>query len=220
MASADERRHGAARADHVDLELAAAAKGGGGRRRVDGKRKGKAPAWQGGGSAANKPPPADPLPSHRRVASEPPQPLAAVPAHRRTASTSSGPSVAPRPQPLPPALGGPAQRSASKDAKPFDKYDKYEKSRNSDERDDHRPDRQPPPKGYTCNRCRVPGHWIEDCKELPTIEVPDGYLCRICGVKGHWIQNCPSAARNGGDGGLGAAAQAKPAINGGGSGSG
>ena len=48
-----------------------------------------------------------------------------------------------------------------------------------------------------------PSAGIEDCKELPTIEVPDGYLCRICGVKGHWIQNCPSAARNGGGSGSG-----------------
>eukprot|EP00455_Lapot_gusevi_P029210 TRINITY_DN3127_c0_g1_i6.p1 TRINITY_DN3127_c0_g1~~TRINITY_DN3127_c0_g1_i6.p1 ORF type:complete len:673 (+),score=142.97 TRINITY_DN3127_c0_g1_i6:57-2075(+) len=54
-----------------------------------------------------------------------------------------------------------------------------------------------PPAGYVCNKCKVPGHWIQDCKAAPQDrEAPAGYICRICNQPGHLIQNCPSASSN------------------------
>lgn len=48
--------------------------------------------------------------------------------------------------------------------------------------------RKLPSVGYVCARCRVPGHWREDC--TAEIKPPDGYVCRRCEVPGHWVHEC------------------------------
>lgn len=78
--------------------------------------------------------------------------------------------------------------------------------------------RPPPPEGYTCNKCGIKGHWIEDC---PTRQdrygdrggggggdrggggrsrggqPPPGYVCHICNKPGHWRTDCPDAGTGG-----------------------
>ncbi|KAG5463784.1 MAG: hypothetical protein BJ554DRAFT_8442, partial [Olpidium bornovanus] len=64
--------------------------------------------------------------------------------------------------------------------------------------------RRPPPDHYTCNRCKVKGHWIQECPQAQPVDAsrqtetaarrppPESYSCNHCHVKGHWIQDCPS----------------------------
>ncbi|KAJ1956566.1 hypothetical protein EC988_001280 [Linderina pennispora] len=57
----------------------------------------------------------------------------------------------------------------------------------------------PPPLDYTCNICKVGGHWIRDCPERhqaerkPRSEIPpEGYVCYKCRKPGHWKEKCPN----------------------------
>ena len=49
--------------------------------------------------------------------------------------------------------------------------------------------KKPPPPGYICNICHVPGHFIQDCtqKQGP----PANYTCHLCQIPGHWKKECP-----------------------------
>lgn len=73
--------------------------------------------------------------------------------------------------------------------------------------------RATPGEGYVCNRCGVPGHWMQDCtaertlladKERPPVPLPDSkYVCKVCGVAGHWIDRCPQRRSSGAGGASG-----------------
>jgi WD40 repeat protein len=49
--------------------------------------------------------------------------------------------------------------------------------------------KKPPPPGYVCNICHIPGHFIQDCtqKQGP----PSNYICHLCNIPGHWKKECP-----------------------------
>lgn len=72
----------------------------------------------------------------------------------------------------------------------------------------------PPPEKYVCHKCKVPGHWIDDCPQHKSARMPgatsagtgggggggsggggggppESYVCHKCKVAGHWIQDCP-----------------------------
>ncbi|KAI8926861.1 CwfJ C-terminus 1-domain-containing protein-like protein, partial [Entophlyctis helioformis] len=58
-----------------------------------------------------------------------------------------------------------------------------------------------PPNTYVCNKCKEPGHWIQDCplvlaEQNRPREQPEGYVCRICNKPGHNIRDCPDAGSN------------------------
>ena len=81
---------------------------------------------------------------------------------------------------------------------------------------------KPPPPGYVCKKCNVPGHWVESCTAPSTFRQQQqgggggmggggggmqqlqqqqqgrphgGYVCKICGAPGdHYIHNCPQKA--------------------------
>jgi len=49
-----------------------------------------------------------------------------------------------------------------------------------------------PPSTYICHKCRIPGHYIQDCPNVSGRgQPPENYLCRKCNIPGHWIQECP-----------------------------
>ncbi|RHZ63845.1 hypothetical protein Glove_327g34 [Diversispora epigaea] len=55
----------------------------------------------------------------------------------------------------------------------------------------------PPPVNYVCNKCSVPGHWINECpedKSKQNIKHPHAnYVCNKCNAKGsHFMINCPN----------------------------
>jgi len=54
--------------------------------------------------------------------------------------------------------------------------------------------RNPPPRNYVCRRCKIPGHWLEDCTMKQPNRPPEGYICHRCNKPGHWIAQCPSRA--------------------------
>ncbi|KAK4204880.1 hypothetical protein QBC40DRAFT_327345 [Triangularia verruculosa] len=52
------------------------------------------------------------------------------------------------------------------------------------------------PGNYVCNRCRVPGHLIQDCptngNKKFAIKAPEDYTCVKCGKQaGHYVGDCP-----------------------------
>ncbi|MEI8276661.1 MAG: hypothetical protein WCG00_11755 [Hyphomicrobiales bacterium] len=59
---------------------------------------------------------------------------------------------------------------------------------------------RPPPEGFICKACNIPGHWIIHCpvviaqRAAKATKVhpppPDGYTCKACNEQGHWIQQC------------------------------
>nr|XP_036588351.1 uncharacterized protein CTRU02_01403 [Colletotrichum truncatum]KAF6799724.1 hypothetical protein CTRU02_01403 [Colletotrichum truncatum] len=58
------------------------------------------------------------------------------------------------------------------------------------------PSKEAPPSTYLCKRCKVPGHFIQNCKTNgnPSFDgpPPKGYVCRICHeVETHFITACP-----------------------------
>jgi len=52
----------------------------------------------------------------------------------------------------------------------------------------------PPPNTYLCRRCKIPGHWLEDCTAKPSNRPPPSYTCHRCNRPGHWISQCPMKA--------------------------
>ena len=56
--------------------------------------------------------------------------------------------------------------------------------------------RKEPPDTYICHRCKVRGHWIEDCPKKDAVGArstpPETYVCHACGVPGHWLEHCPN----------------------------
>lgn len=54
--------------------------------------------------------------------------------------------------------------------------------------------RPPPPKSYLCRRCKISGHWLDDCAMKPEKRPPNGYVCHRCNRPGHWIKDCPAKA--------------------------
>ena len=48
-----------------------------------------------------------------------------------------------------------------------------------------------PPPGYLCHRCKIGGHWIQDCQLTPP-----GYICHRCGRHGHYSRYCPRLRGN------------------------
>ncbi|CAG8559295.1 11481_t:CDS:10, partial [Acaulospora morrowiae] len=50
----------------------------------------------------------------------------------------------------------------------------------------------PPPEGYVCNKCNLPGHWISECRGGQP-RPPKNYVCKKCNLAGvHFIVDCPS----------------------------
>lgn len=56
--------------------------------------------------------------------------------------------------------------------------------------------KQKPRAGYVCNRCGVPGHFIQHCPSTKPL-LHKKYVCHICGeYRDHLIQDCPQKKAN------------------------
>ena len=54
----------------------------------------------------------------------------------------------------------------------------------------------PPGSTYVCHRCKVPGHWVQDCPQaVGSAPPPAGYLCHVCRIPGHWLEDCPGKSQ-------------------------
>lgn len=58
------------------------------------------------------------------------------------------------------------------------------------------PPKRAPPEGYLCKRCRISGHFIQDCPESIQ-SLPSKYVCRACNNPGHHIKDCPKRVKVG-----------------------
>ncbi len=73
---------------------------------------------------------------------------------------------------------------------------------------------RPPPDNYTCNRCHVKGHWIEQCPTAPHNRNRDGGG----GVGGGGVGGGGVGGGGGGGGGVGGGYGARPSYSAGGGG--